>query len=337
VRASVGTIVLLVLAALLHAAMLGCLADAPNADAFGQAIVLLYAAFLGAVLWLVLAALLLIAVARGRMPLWATLAMVVLWPLSAVAVWMAGDAYSRGDSASIWVPALLPPLFALYALWARLPALHATLRAGTTSAMFAGAIAVLAVTPMVTATRAALPDPARDARLAEAGKAQEERMARERQAALDRQEAQFARLSPDSALADYLIYLSSMAYGEQALAGIRRVKNRQADAALLLQQGHIADLRELSHFDVAPTAELCQAYGAALAAAAGKVTTARSDYLIAATDLELQLPNMKWLIANHCDLGAPLDLLETNVRAVADSDRMTRFADTLAALRPTRP
>jgi hypothetical protein len=98
VRAPVGTIVLLVLAALLHAAMLGCLADAPNADAFGQAIVLLYAAFLGAVLWLVLAALLLIAVARGRMPLWATLAMVVLWPLSAVAVWMAGDAYSRGDS-----------------------------------------------------------------------------------------------------------------------------------------------------------------------------------------------------------------------------------------------
>jgi hypothetical protein len=107
--------------------------------------------------------------------------------------------------------------------------------------------------------------------------------------------------------------------------------------ALLLQQGHIADLRELSHFDVAPTAELCRTYGGALAAAAGKVTTARSDYLIAATDLELQLPNMKWLIANHCDLGAPLDLLETNVRAIADSDRMTRFADTLAALRPTRP
>jgi hypothetical protein len=336
VRAPVGTIVLLVLAALLHAAMLGCLAEAPNADAFGQAIVLLYAAFLGVGLWLVLAALLIIAVARGRMPLWATLAMVVLWPLSAVAVWMAGDAYSRGDSSSIWVPALLPPLFALYALWARLPVLHATLRAGTTSAMFAGAIAVLAVTPMVTATRAALPDPTRDARLAEAGKAQEEQRARERQAALDRQETQFASLGPDSPLADYLVYVSSMAYGERALAGIRRVKNRQADAALLLQQGRIADLRELSHFDVAPTAELCQAYGSALAAAAGKVTKARSDYLSAAIDLELQLPNMKWLIANRCDLGQPLGLLETNVRAVADSDRMTQFADKLAALRPVK-
>jgi len=55
-----------------------------------------------------------------------------------------------------------------------------------------------------------------------------------------------------------------------------------------------------------------------------------------ATDLELQLTNMKWLIANRCDLGQPLGLLETNLRAVADSDRMTHFADTLAALRPVK-
>src|SRR5260370_6553989 len=234
----------------------------------------------------------------------------------------------------MWGPALLPPLFALYALWARLPVLHATLRAGTTSAMFAGAIAILAVTPRVTATRAALPDPARGARLAEAGRVQQERMAKERQAALDRQEAQFASLGPDSALADYLIYLPSMAYGERALAGIRQVKNRQADATLLLQQGRIVDLRELSHFDVAPTAELCQAYGAALGGAAGNVTKARSDYLSPAIDLEGQLPNIRWLVGTSCDLGQPLGLLETNLRAVADSDRMTQFADKLAALRP---
>src|SRR5258708_9421500 len=262
-RVPVGTIVLLVLAAVLYAAMLGSLAEAPNADAFGKAIVLLYAAFLAGVPWLVLAALLLIAVARGRMPLWATLAMVVLWPLSAVAVWMAGDAYSRGDPSAIWVPVFLPPLFALYALWARLPVLHATFRAGTTSAVFAGAIAVLAVTPMVTATRAALPDPARAARLAEAGKAQEEQRARERQAALDRPEAPVVSLRPDSALADYLIYLSSMAYGERALAGIRRVNNRQADPVLLLQQGHTADLRGFSRLAAAPRARLCQAHAAA--------------------------------------------------------------------------
>ena len=128
-----------------------------------------------------------------------------------------------------------------------------------------------------------------------------------------------------------------MADSERALAGIRQVKNRQADAVVLLQQGRLADLRELWQFDIAPTAALCQAYGEALAGAAGRVTRARTDYLMTATDLELQLPNVKWLAANRCDLGPPLGLLEANLRAVADSDRMTKFADTLAALRPTRP
>ena len=327
----VATILLLVLAALFYAAMLACYIDATSGDAFGRTLALVYGAILAGMLWLVLAALLIVAVVKGRMPVWAIVGAAILWPLSCLAVWMAGDAYARGDASAIWVPALVPPLFALYALWARLPALLAT------SAVLGGAIAFLALAPLVAATRAALPDPAREARLEAAGKAQEEQRAQEQRAALDRQEAQFASLGPGSPLADYLIYLSSMAYSERALAGIRQVKNRQADAVVLLQQGRLADLRELWQFDVAPTAALCQAYGEALAGAAGRVTRARTDYLMTATDLELQLPNVKWLAANRCDLGPPLGLLEANLRAVADSDRMTKFADTLAALRPTRP
>ena len=336
-RAPLGSILLLVLAAVLYAAMLSCLLDATNGDAFGRALALAYGAILGTVLWIVLAVLLIVAAVRGRMPVWAIIGLAVLVPLSCVVMWFAGDAYASGDASAIWVPALLPPLLALYALWARLPALHATLRAVPVTAVLGAAIVYLTVAPLVAMTRAALPDPARDARLEAAGKAQEEQRAQEQQAALDRQETQFASLGPDSPLASYLIYLSSMAYGERALAGIRRVGNRQADAVALLQQGRLADLRELSHFDVAPTPELCQAYGAALAGAAGKVTKARTDYLMTATDLELQLPNIKWLVANRCDLGPPLGLLETNLRAVADSDRMTGFADKLAALRPARP
>jgi hypothetical protein len=332
-RAPVGTILLLVLAAFLYAAMLACIGDAANGDAFGRALASAYGAILGGVLWLILAALLIIAVARGRMPLWATIVIAVLWPLSGFAAAMAGDAYARGDSSAIWVAALLPPLFALYALWARLPALHTTFRAGATNAVFGAAIAFFTLAPLVAATRAALPDPERDARLEAAGKAQEAERAKERQAQLDRDEAEFTSLGPDSPLADYLIYLSSMAYGERALAGIRQVKNRQGDSIVLLQKGPLDNLRELWRFDVAPTAELCQAYGAALSAAASQITKARTDYLMIATDLELQLPNMKWLFANGCDLGQSIGLLEANVRAVEDSDRMTKFADRLAALR----
>jgi hypothetical protein len=335
-RAPVATILLLVLAGLLYAPMMGCFIDAPNSDAFGRGLAQAYGAILAGMLWLVLAALLIIAAVKGRMPLWARVGAVVLWPLSCIAVWMAADAHAAGDRSAIWVPVLLPPLIALYALWARLPALHVTFRAGLTSIVLGGAIAFLSLAPLVAAHRAALPDPARDARLAELAKAEEERMAQERQAAYDREEGQFASLGPDSPLEAYLIYLSSMAYGERALAGVRQVKNRQADAILLLRQGRLLDLRQLWQFDVAPTAELCQAYDAALAAGAGKVTKARSDYLMTAIELELQLPNLTWLIGKHCDLGQSLGLLESNLRAVADSSRVTRFADTLAELRQVK-
>ena len=75
-----------------------------------------------------------------------------------------------------------------------------------------------------------------------------------------------------------------------------------------------------------------RAYGAALAGAAGKVAKTQSNYLGVALDLEGQLPNIRWLIANRCDLGQPLGLLAGNVLAVADSSRMTGFADTLEGL-----
>ncbi len=331
-RVPVGTIVLLSLAAVLYAVMMSCLADAPGGDAFGRGLALAYAAFIGAVLWLVLAALLIVAAVKGRMPVWAAIGLVALLPLSCVAVWMAGDAVGRGDGSALLMPALLPPLFALYALWARLPALHTRLPAGVVSAVLGAAIVFLTAAPFVAMTRAALPDPARDARLAELAEVQEEQQAKERQAARERDEAEFARLGPDSPLESYLLYLHTETYGARARAGIRQLKNREADAIAMLAKGRLLDLWDLRELDLQPTADLCQAYGAALAGAAGKVAKTQSNYLGVAIDLEGQLPNMRWLVANRCDLGQPLVLLAGNVRAVADSSRMTGFADTLDAL-----
>jgi hypothetical protein len=42
---------------------------------------------------------------------------------------------------------------------------------------------------------------------------------------------------------------------------------------------------------------------------------------------------MQWFVKEHCDLDQPLGVLVTHVLAVADSERMTRFADALAKLR----
>ena len=38
-----------------------------------------------------------------------------------------------------------------------------------------------------------------------------------------------------------------------------------------------------------------------------------------------------------CDLSAPLGRAEVNIRAVADSPRLTNLADTLAEIRKVKP
>lgn len=331
-RAPVGTIVLLSVAAMLYAAMMGCLADAPGSDAFGRGLALAYAAILGAALWVVLAATLIVAGVKGRMLVWAAVGLFVLLPLSCVAVWKAGDAVGRGDSSALLIPALLPPLFALYAVWARLSSMHRALRPVVVSAVLGAAIVFLAATPFVAAHRAAMPDPERDARLAAAAKAQEDEQAREQQAVREREEAEFASLGPDSPLESYLIYLHSQTYSDRALAGIRKLRNLQADGIAMLQKGRLLDLWDLKELGLEPTAELCEAYGEALTGVASKVSKAQPNYLGVAIELESQLPNIKWLIANRCDLGQPLAVLATNLRVVADSSRITSFADELDAL-----
>ena len=70
----------------------------------------------------------------------------------------------------------------------------------------------------------------------------------------------------------------------------------------------------------------------------------RDDYAWAVRDaLERQLPNTKWLVREHCDLGATLAVVETRVRELCEPDgcpdtnydghRTLAFLDTLAALR----
>jgi hypothetical protein len=331
----VGMIVLLSVACFFYIGMMANLGDVSGSDAAGRGLAQAFGALAGLVLWILLAVALVVGGVKGRMPVWAAIAAVVLLPLSAYgAVAAMGLAEWQNDWALL-VPGLLPPLFALYALWARLPALHKWLPPVATSAVVGAAILLISVAPIAASYRAALPNPEREAKLAEQEKARQEKERRDEQEWRAREDAKFAALGPDSSLKDYLDYMKgSTAHQREAFAAMKLVKSRQADAVALLLAGWILALPDLKGIDIAPTPELCQAYGAALSGAAGQINkTTRSDYINAAIDLEWQLPNMRWLVGAHCDLAEPLGLLETNVRAVADSSRMTKFADTLAGLR----
>ena len=86
------------------------------------------------------------------------------------------------------------------------------------------------------------------------------------------------------------------------------------------------------HLDIAATPALCAAYDAALRNSALKIDPSYSNRLGEAIDLEFQLPNVKWLVAQHCDLHDVLNDLARRLRVVRDSSRIDELADTFDAL-----
>ena len=152
----IGTIILLVLAGFLYAAMMACFSDARGGDAFGRSLAVAIGAIIGTALWLVMGGLLAVAAVKGEMSRGAGIACFILLPASCAAMWIAGDAYGSGDASAILVAALLPPLIVLYAVRARFPLLRRKIGEGVANIVLGGVIVLLTATPLI---KAALPVP----------------------------------------------------------------------------------------------------------------------------------------------------------------------------------
>ncbi len=331
----IGTVLLLIGAFVLYAATMGSLSDAPHSDAAGRGMALAFGAIFATALFVVIGALLIVAAVKGEISLVAGIGLLLLVPAALVSVWYAGDAYGARDLSAIWVPALLPPLFVAYAVRARFAPLRKVMREWIADAIVVAGCAVLIGVPLV---RQAFPPPrdlAAEARAAAEDQARRDREEQAAREAREREQAKFDALSPDSSVADYLEFQYDRR--TEVREGIRKVKSRQADTVALLNAGRLDDLASLLEWDVDAMPEVCAAYGAALSKAAAQVDPkVSSNYLGLAIDLERQRPNLEWLTSERCDLDQPLTLLEKNLRAVADSSRITKFADVLAALRRSK-
>ena len=327
---------LLVVTLFLYAVTAGTVADSRNSDPAGNALSDAFAAIFAGGLWIALAVLLVMAKARGAMASWAPAALFVLVPVAVVAFFLAMGRFGAGDKSALIVVFALPALLVLYAVWARFPALHGTLRPAGTSAGLLAMVAVLAIGTISVGLRTTPPSPQAPETLAAQEKTRLEETAKAGRATGERTAAAFAALGPDSHIADYLPYLHDHNFAEQARMGIQKVKTRQADAMALLEQRPIGELTELWEWNVLATRQMCEAYGNAFLAAANRITKAHSDYLGVAMDLEWQMPNLKWMIGSKCDLSGPLERAETNIKAVADSDRLRNFAVTLGELKTAR-
>ena len=331
--APVGTILLLVVAVVFYAAMMGSLSDASHTDAAGRGLAVAFGALFATVLFVDLAALLIVAAVKGRMSVAGKIGSLIVVPAATVAMWIAADAWSNRDPSAIWVLAALPPLIALYALRARFAPLRALISDVVADLAMGIVVVVLIGVPLARTLFPPPRDPVAEARAAEEERARFEREEQAARDAREREAAQFAALGPDSVMANYMPFLHGN-YSLRAHADIRKVKTRQADTVVMLKNGRLDDLAELLVFDVDATPDVCAAYGAALARETAQVDPkVSSNFLGVALELERQLPNLQWLVGESCDLGVPLIQLEKNLRAVADSSRITKFADELAKLR----
>jgi len=304
-----------------------------------QAVSQLYALGAGILLWTLLGVLLLTGWINGEMPRWAAIAAGVLFPLSGVAAFLAvGVAYSYPGGWLVVVPALLPPLIALYALWAHLPALHEVLRPDVTSAAALAAIAVVIVATLPLAYVDELQFPARLARQQERMETESAKREADWASLKQENEAKFQALTPDSSLWDY-INPQRIPDGrhDQALEGARRVKSRQPDVVMLLKEGKINWLNELSRLDLEATPALCETFSAELRKEA---TADNEPSWNIGEKLERQLQNMEWLTAQHCNFDSGLAASEARIRLIIDAmgpldgglPRWQQFLAALAAL-----
>ena len=291
----------------------------------------------GVVLWLALGGLVLLAGLRGHVPQTWRIVAGALYLLAAIATVGAAQSYfSWPGGWSILVPALLPPLLALYGFCARLSVVAAgPLRSVPSVALGAVALVAFAAIPFAFVDLVGYSD-----RLAEHKRrinTEFDRIATEHREAARRWEADINKLDSDSPLAAWLEYLNGStdlgALHQQALDGAQRANHRQADAVDLLDQGQIRRLAELWKLDIASTPALCNAYNQSLR----RLATSDEVYeLKVGEDLERQLPNLKFFVAASCDLDAGLAAAEARVRKLLviypDGDSHERWIKFLADL-----
>jgi hypothetical protein len=129
----VGLLALLALAGVLYILMPINASSRPAGGGESSIAAALEALFLTAALWVILICMLIVGGVGGSMPRWAAWLAGILVPASGVANFIAVDMCSRHMPWAIVILLLLAPLLAFYALWARLPWLHAKLPAERTS------------------------------------------------------------------------------------------------------------------------------------------------------------------------------------------------------------
>jgi hypothetical protein len=122
---------------------------------------------------------------------------------------------------------------------------------------------------------------------------------------------------------------------DEALARIRALPRRQADAEMMLARGATAPLLEAAAIDLQATPAFCASARTYLRERAANLRPNGDPVPYAAVSgrIEMFLPSLEWLKGKGCDCGAEMAEIEAAVRAYPDSPERRQFIDRLARLR----
>ena len=238
---------------------LATLSDLAGSDAAGNGYAQAYAAIEIVILWGLLALIALIAGVKGAMAWPSAIAAALLIPASAVVAFEVLELLSRPSLPPfLWplvIPAVVPPLVLAFCFWALIPPLHTVIGPRLAGGFVWGAVLLLclAIVPLQQMRNEA------DNRVA---------------AALEKYNADLAKLPPDAPLWDWAPFLdtANSTKQEELLAHIRTLDRRQSDAELMLERGDFP-LGFLGRLDLTPTPAICDK-ARALVAPAGRAAGA---------------------------------------------------------------
>uniref|UniRef100_Q023U5 Rhodanese domain-containing protein n=1 Tax=Solibacter usitatus (strain Ellin6076) TaxID=234267 RepID=Q023U5_SOLUE len=283
--------------------------------------------------WILLGGLLLVANAKGVLPVSVGMAAWVMHPVSAVAALIAlGIAYDARWRWCVALPAAVPLLIGGYAAWAF--AGRAPEKFGL--AMWAAVLAMsLTILPgawqfkskyMDSGSIDATPGPKLDKWMAD-------QAAKRRAGEL----AELSKIDDETTLSEleHLTRKDSPVL-QEALAAMRGLPHRQAEAVLRLQSDFTFILRLLPDIDVQPTAELCGAIRGYLQRYLRHERANRPEPEgFIGDQLEESVRSLGW-ISEHCDCEAELDDVERFARAQRDTAEVRAFIAALAEARQKR-
>ena len=299
----IGALIVLALAMVCYIGMMGNISDLQdgNTDAMGRGLAASFALILLIAEWVLLAILMLIGGINGAIPVWSAMSGLILVPVSGVMAGIALFLVDRGGSPLYQlVPGLLAPVLAGYALWARFPAVQRLMPPLATSLLAWLAVAILAAAPLprFTAYEAARPAPGPPQKSGLELLDEEEKRIRAETV------AKYDTLTPESPLWEWDNYLDDPELGPQAIAAVRQLRHRQADAEKQLRMGIGMPLLYHDEIDLAPTPAFC---AAAVTFLMGNAKEHRrpapeTDFLATREYFVRYEPAMHWLMQSGCAL-----------------------------------